>query len=138
MRTTRQSGRWVLPRDHDGEMSALSEKRPWGDFFILGEAPDHKVKRITVSPGCRLSYQVHSHRSEHWFVVSGNGVVTLDGVDRQVGPGSSIEVPVGAAHRVASDGPADLVFIEVQHGESFEEGDIVRLDDDYGREEPAK
>jgi mannose-6-phosphate isomerase len=116
-------------------MSAISEKRPWGEFSVLGEASDHKVKRITVSAGCRLSYQVHGHRSEHWFVVSGTGVVTLDGVDEPVGPGSCIDVPVGAAHRVASEGDADLVFIEVQHGDSFEEEDIVRLDDDYGRKE---
>ena len=121
--------------DHDGDMSVISEKRPWGEFSVLGEAPDHKVKRLTVSPGCRLSYQVHAHRSEHWFVVSGTGVVTIDGYDHPIGPGSCIDVPVGAAHRVASDGPVDLVLIEVQHGESFEEEDIVRLDDDYGRKE---
>jgi mannose-6-phosphate isomerase len=116
-------------------MSVTSEKRPWGEFNVLGEAPDHKVKRITVSPGCRLSYQVHAHRSEHWFVVSGTGVVTIEGVEDPVGPGSCIDVPRGAAHRVSSDGPGHLVFIEVQHGESFEEDDIVRLDDDYGRKE---
>lgn len=116
-------------------MSVISEKRPWGEFSVLDEASDHKVKRITVSPGCRLSYQVHAHRSEHWFVVRGSGIVTIDGVDNPIGPGSCIDVPVGAAHRVASDGPKDLVLIEVQHGESFEEEDIVRLDDDYGRKE---
>ena len=127
----------MLRSDHDGVMRVISEKRPWGGFSVLGEAPDHKVKRITVSAGCRLSYQVHAHRSEHWFVVSGTGVVTIDGVDEPIGPGSCIDVPVGAAHRVAADGPSGLVIIEVQHGESFEEEDIVRLEDDYGRKEPV-
>jgi len=120
-------------RGHDGGMDVDFETRPWGDFRILDDAPDHKVKRITVSPGCRLSYQIHSHRSEHWFVVSGSGVVTINDVSTPIGPGSNVDVPVGAAHRVASTGSDALVLIEIQHGESFEEEDIVRLDDDYGR-----
>ncbi|MGO9343339.1 MAG: phosphomannose isomerase type II C-terminal cupin domain [Acidimicrobiales bacterium] len=114
-------------------MSDLPERRPWGEFCVLSEEPDHKVKRLTVSAGCRLSYQTHAHRSEHWFIVSGVGTATIDGVDLDIAPGSCVDVPVGAAHRVTSTGPADLVLIEVQHGESFEEDDIVRLDDDYGR-----
>jgi mannose-6-phosphate isomerase len=114
-------------------MSANSETRPWGQFTVLSEAPDHKVKRLTVSPGCRLSYQTHSHRSEHWFIVNGTGIVTIDGNDTPIGPGSCIDIPVGSAHRVSCTGNDDLVLIEVQHGESFEEDDIVRLDDDFGR-----
>ena len=110
-----------------------TEHRPWGHFEILSDADSHKVKRLTVDPGHRLSYQRHAHRSEHWFVVGGHGVVTLDGVDRAVDPGSAIDVPVGTAHRIDSKGPEPLVFIEVQHGTSFGEDDIERLDDDYGR-----
>jgi mannose-6-phosphate isomerase-like protein (cupin superfamily) len=110
-----------------------TEHRPWGHFEILSDADSHKVKRLTVDPGHRLSYQRHAHRSEHWFVVGGHGVVTLDGVDRAVDPGSAIDVPVGTAHRIDSKGPEPLVLIEVQHGTSFGEDDIERLDDDYGR-----
>jgi mannose-6-phosphate isomerase len=123
--------------DHDGGMSDPPERRPWGDFVVLSDAPDHKVKRLTVNAGCRLSYQTHAHRSEHWFFVSGVGIATIDGVDVPVGPGSCVDVPVGAAHRVTCTGSSDLVLIEVQHGESFEEDDIVRLDDDYGRMAPV-
>jgi mannose-6-phosphate isomerase len=123
--------------DHDGVMSDPPERRPWGEFSVLADAPDHKVKRLTVSSGCRLSYQIHAHRSEHWFVVSGAGTATIDGVDMPIGPGSCVDVPVETPHRVACTGPSDLVLIEVQHGESFEEDDIVRLDDDYGRMAPV-
>jgi mannose-6-phosphate isomerase len=91
------------------------------------------VKRIVVAPGRRLSYQTHAHRAEHWFVVTGTGSVTLDGTDHPVGPATSIDIPTGAAHRVTNSGESELVFIEVQHGESFAEDDIVRLEDDFGR-----
>jgi mannose-6-phosphate isomerase len=110
-----------------------SETRPWGAYEVLADEPTHKVKRLTVQPGQRLSYQRHARRAEHWFVVAGEGVVTLDGFDHAVAPGSAIDVPCGVAHRIRSTGDAALVFIEVQHGDSFAEDDIERLDDDYGR-----
>jgi mannose-6-phosphate isomerase len=113
--------------------NTLNETRPWGSFTVLVDAPDHKVKSISVSPGRRLSYQRHYRRSEHWFVVSGEGEVVLDGVERVVGPASTIDVPVEMAHRIANTGTEPLVFIEVQHGDYFGEDDIVRLEDDFGR-----
>lgn len=110
-----------------------TDERPWGSYLVLDDEPGHKVKRITVRPGGRLSYQRHDHRSEHWFVVSGSGVVVLEDVEHAVDAGVAVDVPCGTAHRIQSTGDRDLVFIEVQHGDYFGEDDILRLDDDYGR-----
>lgn len=115
------------------ESTVESDERPWGEYVVLCDAEDHKVKRITVRPGKRLSYQRHEHRTEHWFVVSGHGAVTLDGAELAVAAGSAVDVPAGAAHRIANRGTTPLVFIEVQTGRYFGEDDIERLDDDYGR-----
>jgi mannose-6-phosphate isomerase len=109
------------------------ETRPWGGYEVLSDVPSHKVKRLTVEPGQRLSYQRHAQRAEHWFVVGGEGVVTLDGVERAVATGSAVDVPIGTAHRIQSTGSEPLVFVEVQLGTYFGEDDIERLDDDYGR-----
>jgi mannose-6-phosphate isomerase len=110
------------------------DERPWGNFTVLSEdAPDHKVKRLVVHPGKRLSYQRHAKRSEHWFIVAGTAVVTLDGVDTTLHAGESFDIPQEGAHRIANPGDSDLVFIEVQHGTYFGEDDIVRLEDDFGR-----
>jgi mannose-6-phosphate isomerase len=114
-------------------MSLTHDERPWGSFTVLEDAPTHKVKRIEVLPGRRLSYQRHRHRSEHWFVVRGEGVVTLDGTEIRVSPAVAVDIPLGSAHRIANTGQQMLVFIEVQHGSSFDEDDIERLDDDFGR-----
>jgi mannose-6-phosphate isomerase len=114
-------------------------ERPWGNYTVLDDAaPDHKVKRMVVHPGKRLSYQRHAHRSEHWFIVSGTARVTLDGVVTELGPGQAIDIPQGSAHRIgnpAAEGGGDVVFIEVQYGTYFGEDDIVRLEDDFGRVE---
>ena len=114
-------------------------ERPWGNYTVLDDDPaDHKVKRIVVHPGKRLSLQTHAKRAEHWFIVSGTAQVTLDDTITELGPGQAIDIPLGGAHRIANEGTADVVFIEVQHGTYFGEDDIVRLEDDYGRVDPVE
>jgi len=111
------------------------EQRPWGSFEVLSDEDDHKVKRLIVHPGRRLSYQRHELRAEHWFVVAGSANVTLDDEVIEITAGGHIDIPRGAAHRIQNPGDDDLVFIEVQHGDYFGEDDIVRLEDDFGRAE---
>jgi mannose-6-phosphate isomerase len=114
-------------------VSGQSEVRPWGRFDVLDDQEGHKVKRLVVHPGMRLSYQRHARRSEHWFVVSGSAAITLEGELHHRGPGEAIDIPQSAAHRIENVGTDDLVFIEVQHGEYFGEDDIERIEDDFGR-----
>jgi mannose-6-phosphate isomerase len=109
------------------------DRRPWGTYTVLEEDRGFKVKRIEVLPGKRLSYQKHSQRAEHWFVVEGTAKVTLDDEEITVRAGEAIDIPIGAAHRVENPGDENLVFIEVQRGSYLGEDDIVRLQDDYGR-----
>lgn len=110
-----------------------TDQRPWGSYTVLQDEAAFKVKRIDVQPGQRLSYQKHAKRQEHWMVVEGAAVVTLDGDDHTLAPGDTIDIPIGAAHRIRNDGDVPLVFIEIQTGSYFGEDDIVRLEDDYGR-----
>ena len=110
-----------------------TDHRPWGTFTVIGEDTGYKVKRIVVLPKNRLSYQRHASRSEHWTVVSGEALATLDGREIRLSPGDSMDVPQGARHRVENLGRDELVFIEVQHGEYLGEDDIERFEDDYGR-----
>jgi mannose-6-phosphate isomerase len=128
------------PDDRQKPSDREYSERPWGNYTVLDDdAPDHKVKRLVVHPGKRLSYQRHAKRAEHWFIVAGTAVVTLDGVDHTLHAGDSIDIPLEGAHRIGNPAPegdgSDLVFIEVQHGSYFGEDDIVRLEDDFGRVE---
>jgi mannose-6-phosphate isomerase len=114
-------------------MHLETDERPWGRYTVIDEGDGYKVKRIEVLPGKRLSYQRHQHRGEHWYVVAGEALVTLDGTDHPVPVGRAIDIPLGSAHRVANPGDALLVFIEVQRGDYLGEDDIERLQDDFGR-----
>ena len=115
-------------------MPDSSAVRPWGSWHVLDAGPGYKVKRIEVRPGHRLSYQTHEHRAEHWAVVQGTATCTLDGDTVEVPTGGSCDVPIGMPHRIANLHDLELVVIEVQRGDYTGEDDIVRLDDDYGRE----
>lgn len=112
----------------------MKESRPWGYYLELIESENQKTKYIFVKQGNRLSYQRHSQRSEHWFIVSGPALVTINGEQSVLYGGDSIDIPVGTDHRIeALQTPVE--FIEVQTGTYFGEDDIIRLDDDYGRSE---
>lgn len=107
--------------------------RPWGSYTVLEEGLLYKIKRITVQPGNRLSYQMHYRRSEHWIVVKGTANVVIDGVNHIVMSGESTYVPIEAKHRLINSEETELEVIEVQIGDYLEEDDIVRFDDDYKR-----
>lgn len=110
-----------------------SDQRPWGAWYVLDEGDGYKVKRIDVRPQQRLSYQTHEHRAEHWHVVRGTATCLIDGTSVVVETGESVDVPVGAAHRITNLHDDVLSIIEVQLGSYLGEDDIVRLEDDYGR-----
>ncbi|MDQ1610730.1 MAG: mannose-6-phosphate isomerase [Pyrinomonadaceae bacterium] len=113
--------------------SPLYDERPWGSFTVLDEGADFKVKRIEVLPGKRLSYQKHAQRAEHWMVVAGAGLVTLDDEEITLRTGDTIDIPIEAKHRVENPGSEKLIFIEIQRGSYLGEDDIVRFSDDFGR-----
>jgi mannose-1-phosphate guanylyltransferase/mannose-6-phosphate isomerase len=109
------------------------EIRPWGQFEILGDSPDFKVKKITVDPGERLSYQSHQKRKEHWVVISGEATILINDVEKKLFSGESIVIPQGAKHRIQNFSKVPLVLVEVQTGSYFGEDDITRYDDEYKR-----
>jgi mannose-1-phosphate guanylyltransferase/mannose-6-phosphate isomerase len=108
--------------------------RPWGSYTILEDTPIYKIKRVTVNPRQKLSLQLHHHRSEHWIVVSGTAEVVLNTETRLLHQGESTFVRSGMRHRLKNPGVIPLEVIEVQLGEYLREDDIVRFEDDYGRD----
>ena len=109
------------------------DHRPWGYYRVLADDETLKVKKIVVHPGKRLSLQRHRKRDEHWFVVAGQAVVTLDDKQIALSGGQAIDIPRSTLHRIENTGEEALSFIEVQTGDYFGEDDIERLEDDFGR-----
>jgi mannose-6-phosphate isomerase-like protein (cupin superfamily) len=108
-------------------------KKPWGSYQNILDEDYTKVKKIIINPGESPSYQYHFKRSEIWVLVKGTGKVKIDDEVHYYREGDVVFIPKEAKHQMTNIGDADLIFIEVQLGESFEEEDIVRLEDKYGR-----
>ncbi|MEL6978547.1 MAG: mannose-1-phosphate guanylyltransferase/mannose-6-phosphate isomerase [Pseudomonadota bacterium] len=108
--------------------------RPWGDFESIDQGARYQVKRITVSPGQKLSLQRHFHRAEHWVVVRGTAEVTRDEETIILHENDSVYLPIGCVHRLVNPGIIDLELIEVQVGSYLGEDDIVRIEDIYQRD----
>lgn len=111
----------------------LKVHRPWGSYQSLDIGDRHQVKRIVVKAGGRLSLQKHHHRSEHWIVVRGTALVTINDLQKTVHENESVYIPIGAVHRMENPGKIPLELIEVQTGSYLGEDDIVRIEDDYRR-----
>ena len=114
-------------------MTDTDSHRPWGFYENLAEGRDHKVKRITVYPGKRLSLQSHGRRAEHWFIVKGEALFTRNDEVISVRAGEAVDIGREDRHRIENAGSSDLVFVEIQTGDYFGEDDIVRYEDDFGR-----
>ena len=126
----------VAKLKREGHITAkehLTVQRPWGRYTVLHEAPQFKVKRIEVSPGKKLSLQMHQKRSEHWVVVEGTARVTVAERVMDLAPNESIFVPMQVKHRIENATDQTLTMVEVQCGVYLGEDDIVRFSDDFGR-----
>jgi len=122
-------------KDANDERAYLQQTvyRPWGSYTILEASEGHKIKNIMVMPKKSLSLQMHHHRSEHWVVVKGMACVQVNGTQQFLRQGESTFIRSGEKHRLSNHGRIPLEIIEVQLGESVDEDDIVRFDDEYGR-----
>jgi mannose-1-phosphate guanylyltransferase/mannose-6-phosphate isomerase len=108
--------------------------RPWGWYDSIDEDERFKVKRIQVNPGASLSLQKHHHRAEHWVVVKGTAEITNGDKTILLAENQSTYIPLGEVHRLANPGTTPLEIIEVQSGSYLGEDDIVRFEDNYGRD----
>jgi mannose-1-phosphate guanylyltransferase len=110
-----------------------TNQRPWGHFCGLYEASRAKVKKLTITPGAKISLQRHMHRAEHWVIIQGTARITKADETIMLYENESIFIPKGMKHRIENPGKVPLEIIEVQTGEYLGEDDIERFEDVYGR-----
>jgi mannose-1-phosphate guanylyltransferase len=121
---------YLKPLADKVNLRPMYEQRRWGDYRVLEykqtDESSSLVKRMRIHAGQAISYQYHSRRSEVWVVVSGKGILTIDGVDSVVSPGSVVRISQGVKHALMA--ATELEFIEVQLGDGeLEEEDIERV-----------
>jgi mannose-6-phosphate isomerase-like protein (cupin superfamily) len=125
---TKKPGRGVGPF---GKKIA-EEFRPWGKFRSYPHRQAGSLKIITVRPGRSLSLQYHRRRSEYWVVLDPGLEVTLGERVWRPKRGEEIFIPCRRPHRLRCLGRRPARVMELWIGRSSE-GDIVRIQDDFGR-----
>ena len=121
------------------ENTSEKSRRPWGYFRTIndyGNTKNVKVKELVVFPGKSLSLQKHAHRNEQWFIVSGEGSLTLkNNIQNSSSHAETIKlekfkkvnVPVEYWHQLSNTSEHDiLIIVEIQYGEFCKESDIER------------
>lgn len=107
--------------------------RPWGKYEVLINGENHKVKKVTVYPGAKLSLQSHKLRAEHWVVIKGKARVVNGENLLVLHENESTYIKARNKHRLENPGKINLEIIEVQTGNYLEEDDIIRYEDAYNR-----
>ena len=108
------------------------EERPWGEFIEFTRNTPCTVKIIVIKPHEALSLQRHAKRDEFWHVISGSGTLTIGTEKIEAVPGKQSFIARDTEHRMEAGPSEPLVVLEISLG-SFEDSDIYRLDDRYGR-----
>ena len=97
------------------------DTRPWGTWEVIDCGETFCVKRIKVTPGSKLSLQLHHHRAEHWIIVKGTALVTLGDEVLTKKTDEHVFIPVETKHRIENATDSDVEFIEVQAGDNLDE-----------------
>ena len=118
--------------DHTLPTTPVRVDKPWGNFEQYTHNLPCTVKIITVEPGGTLSRQYHHRRDELWVALDPGARVELGEQVLSPAPGEKLYIPRGTVHRLSCEGERPVRILEVSFGE-FDEDDIVRLEDVYGR-----
>ncbi len=115
----------------------MTERRvdkPWGHELIWAHTERYAGKVLVIETGKRLSLQRHEIKDESVLVLSGRLRLYLEddgGVIREheLGPGEAAWIPTGRVHRFESIERCELIEVSTP-----ELDDVIRLQDDFGRE----
>ncbi len=107
--------------------------RPWGRFTVIEKVDEFQIKLLFINPGQSLSEQVHAKRSEYWTILSGEALIEVEQNVSKMTAGEQIRIVMEKKHRATNIGSDILIILEAQLGDSFDEEDIVRTKDLYGR-----
>ncbi len=112
-------------------MKTLTTKRPWGQFEQFTHNETTTVKIISIDTNSSLSLQYHNHRVEFWRVLSGRPILTIGEKKMEAQAGDEFTIQKLEKHRIETKGEAAQI-LEIAYGD-FDEEDIIRVEDKYGR-----
>lgn len=108
-------------------------KRPWGKYKILYTDDNFKIKQLIIDSNTSLSLQSHKLREEFWLVIEGESIIEIENKKFNAKAKDHFHIPINFKHRITNISKNKFIIIEIQIGKSFDEDDIIRYEDNYGR-----
>jgi mannose-1-phosphate guanylyltransferase/mannose-6-phosphate isomerase len=101
--------------------------RPWGYYVIQEKSDKYLLKTVTVLSQKKMTYHFHKLRSEHWVILQGTAKIVLNGQEKVLTEGKTIDVDICVSHSIENIGLEDLKFVEVQKGSLISDEDLYKL-----------
>lgn len=119
---------FIKPYVENLTQQIMFAEKSWGSFQIIDVEDESLTIKVTLNAGHGMNYHSHAHRHEVWNIVSGEGVVLLDGQELQVKAGEVVELPVGCRHKVTAR--TSMTIMEVQMGDAICKADKIKWDEE--------
>lgn len=117
---------YIKPYVDNIEQQVMYAEKSWGSFTVLDVQNDNMTIKIKLLAGHKLHYHSHEFRDEVWTIVSGDGVVVVDGIERTVMIGDVIQIKAGCKHTIIAK--SELGIVEVQLGKNITVEDKVKYE----------
>lgn len=104
-------------------------EKSWGSFRVLDVEENSLTIKVTLNPGHKMNYHSHDRRDEVWTVMSGTGLVIVDGMEHPVVPGDVVTMQAGCRHTIIAE--TELKVLEVQLGEEISVHDKHKYELEY-------
>lgn len=125
-------GIFVADKERSGAMKSYVEKistdihyaeKSWGTYSVIDAQQGAVTIKANLYAGRKMSYHRHEFRDEVWTVLSGEGIVTVDGMEQTVRPGDVVTIAAGCKHTI--EAKTDMQLIEIQVGKVIDVADKV-------------
>lgn len=126
--STREQSSYIKPFVDEFEQIVMFAEKSWGNFRIIDIEEDSLTIKVDLKSGHSMNYHSHEHRDEVWTITKGLATVIIDGIQKMVGLGDVITMPVGCKHTIIAS--TDVQLIEVQLGKEISTKDKQKYDID--------
>lgn len=113
----KEQSSYIKPYVDEISNQIMFAEKSWGSFRVLDVEEESLTIKVTLNPGHGMNYHSHERRDEVWTVISGEGKVILDDVEKTVKAGDVISMAAGCKHTIFAD--TELKVIEVQLGKEI-------------------
>lgn len=129
----RERASYIKPYVDEFDQRVMFAEKSWGSFRILDVEENSLTIKVTLNKGNKMNYHSHKRRDEVWTIISGNGIVVVDGMEQEVTAGDVVTMEAGCRHTIFA--LTELKLIEVQLGKDISIDDKQKYEWDYKRYE---